>query len=149
MIGLKQERSHSGAQSDKSFTKSGGLKRHRRTHTRENPFKCTLCDKSFLESSELKIHERSHTGEKPFQCTKCDKSFSRAGITEIMASKIYNLKRHERTHTGEKPFKCIKCEKRFSRAGILKCHDERTHKNLTGQICNQASFLEEIKREPI
>ena len=63
---------------EKSFSRSGDLKRHNMVHTGEQPFKCTDCGKSFSESGDLKRHKRMHTGERPFKCTDCGKSFSQS-----------------------------------------------------------------------
>ncbi|KAK9696507.1 Zinc finger, C2H2 type [Popillia japonica] len=37
---------------------------------------CTLCFKTFACNSALEIHYRSHTKERPFKCTVCDRGFS-------------------------------------------------------------------------
>ncbi|XP_076046180.1 homeotic protein spalt-major-like isoform X3 [Oratosquilla oratoria] len=37
---------------------------------------CTLCFKTFACQSALEIHIRSHTKERPFKCTICDRGFS-------------------------------------------------------------------------
>ena len=33
---------------------------------------CEFCGKIFVNLSNLTVHRRSHTGEKPYQCSLCD-----------------------------------------------------------------------------
>lgn len=37
---------------------------------------CNLCFKTFACNSALEIHYRSHTKERPFKCSVCDRGFS-------------------------------------------------------------------------
>ena len=47
---------------------------------REKAFSCSHrdCDKIFARSDELSRHKRAHTGEKKFVCTVCDRPFVRS-----------------------------------------------------------------------
>ena len=36
--------------------------------------RCEFCGKIFVNHSNLKVHRRSHTGEKPYHCSICDYS---------------------------------------------------------------------------
>lgn len=40
---------------------------------------CQICFKTFACNSALEIHYRSHTKERPFKCTVCDRGFSTKG----------------------------------------------------------------------
>jgi uncharacterized Zn-finger protein len=66
------------------FKSKFSLTRHRKTHTKEKPYKCAFCPKAFAEKSSRKRHVQTHSGQKPWKCNICDKSF---------ADKV-NLRRH-------------------------------------------------------
>ncbi|XP_047116786.1 homeotic protein spalt-major-like isoform X2 [Schistocerca piceifrons] len=43
---------------------------------------CNICFKTFACNSALEIHYRSHTKERPFKCTVCDRGFSTKDSTD-------------------------------------------------------------------
>ncbi|XP_023219873.1 sal-like protein 1 [Centruroides sculpturatus] len=54
---------------------------------------CKVCFKTFACNSALEIHYRSHTKERPFKCTVCDRGFSTKGNMKqhMLTHKIRDL----------------------------------------------------------
>lgn len=48
---------------------------------------CNICYKTFACNSALEIHYRSHTKERPFKCTICDRGFSTKVIKSTLPRK--------------------------------------------------------------
>ena len=140
----KHERTHSGVNKfkcstcGKSFAQAGNVRRHEIMHSGVKPFTCTTCGKSFTQAGHVREHERIHSGSKLFTCTTCGKSFIQAG----------HVREHERIHSGVKPFTCTTCGKSFSRARNLQEH-ERIHsgvKPFTCTTCGKSFALETYLR---
>ena len=84
----------------KYFARPALMLNHRRIHTGEKPFVCTVCNKTYREKSHLTRHQRSHSDNtRPFRCEVCDKSF---------ANNFY-LTQHTLTHSGYKRLLCSTC----------------------------------------
>lgn len=83
----------------KMFTTKYFLKKHKRLHSGEMPYKCTLCDKTFTFQQSYHKHRLYHKDDKPHTCATCGRSFK----------ELSTLHNHERIHTGEKPFVCETC----------------------------------------
>ncbi|KOX77013.1 hypothetical protein WN51_10407 [Melipona quadrifasciata] len=123
----KHKRLHSGEMPykcnicNKTFTFQQSYHKHRLYHKDDKPYTCTTCGRSFKELSTLHNHERIHTGEKPFACETCGKCF-RQRVSYLV---------HRRIHTGVMPYKCTTCGKNF-RYKV----SQRTHKCPTQQTGN-------------
>ncbi|CAL7950022.1 unnamed protein product [Xylocopa violacea] len=88
---------------NKMFTTKYFLKKHKRLHSGEMPYKCSICNKTFTFQQSYHKHRLYHKDDKPHTCTTCGRSFK----------ELSTLHNHERIHTGEKPFACETCGKCF------------------------------------
>lgn len=83
----------------KMFTTKYFLKKHKRLHSGEMPYKCNICNKTFTFQQSYHKHRLYHKDDKPHTCATCGRSFK----------ELSTLHNHERIHTGEKPFACETC----------------------------------------
>jgi len=96
-LSKKGVKRHKCDQCEKCFAASGGLKKHKRTHTGEKPFKCDQCEKCFTDKGGLTSHKRTHTGERPFKCDHCLATFST----------LNGKKLHHNNHEEQKNYKFV------------------------------------------
>ncbi|KAF5293256.1 hypothetical protein FQR65_LT10996 [Abscondita terminalis] len=100
------------------YTIRPDLKDHiRKVHTRERPFKCSVCGKSFLTGSVYYQHRLIHTNDRRYGCDICEKRFFRADA----------LNNHRRIHTDERPYPCEICGREFRQKGDRNKHVRTQH----------------------
>ncbi|CAD6222169.1 GSCOCG00000781001-RA-CDS [Cotesia congregata] len=108
----------------KMFTTKYFLKKHKRLHSGEMPYKCNICNKTFTFQQSYHKHRLYHKDDKPHTCTTCGRSFK----------ELSTLHNHERIHTGEKPFACETCGKCFRQRVSYLVH-RRIHTGVMPYSC--------------
>ncbi|KAH0564351.1 zinc finger protein 585B-like [Cotesia glomerata] len=108
----------------KMFTTKYFLKKHKRLHSGEMPYKCHICNKTFTFQQSYHKHRLYHKDDKPHTCTTCGRSFK----------ELSTLHNHERIHTGEKPFACETCGKCFRQRVSYLVH-RRIHTGVMPYSC--------------
>jgi len=98
-----------------------------RVHTRDKPYKCSLCDRSFSDSSNLQSHKRHVcSNRKTYHYPYCGKLFKTNTKLQL----------HTRIHTGAKPYSCRHCPERFTWRDQLKTHLLKSNNEGTWLTCN-------------
>lgn len=59
---------------------------------------CNICFKTFACNSALEIHYRSHTKERPFKCSVCDRGFSTKVNNPSLGTQCTTLSLHFKVH---------------------------------------------------
>lgn len=132
----------------KAFTKQVYLKRHEVVHSGERPYVCRQCGGSFSRTGDLAKHLRTHSrdgtprttsptflnasalntgdvGSHVFLCKVCSRTFT----------KEYYLRQHEVVHNEASMYLCDQCGKSFFRRGALTQH-KATHSSVKSHFCN-------------
>ncbi|KAG8034612.1 hypothetical protein G9C98_007688 [Cotesia typhae] len=124
----------------KMFTTKYFLKKHKRLHSGEMPYKCNICNKTFTFQQSYHKHRLYHKDDKPHTCTTCGRSFK----------ELSTLHNHERIHTGEKPFACETCVQTAEAKESLSDHSENSSggNEVTTEIDNNKNLgISEVNQE--
>ena len=86
----------------KVFKNCSNLTVHRRSHTGEKPYKCTLCSYACAQSSKLTRHMRTHcrVGKDIYRCKFCEMPFSVPSTLEKHMRKCMGVRKEGNTVTS-------------------------------------------------
>lgn len=104
----------------KVFSEAKGLQVHLRSHSRENPFACSVCGHRFNQEANLKKHQKLHDGVRPFVCEICSRTFSQSHhLSDHMSTHRRRVRPGTRNKSSQR---CRNCSAVFSSGVQLKRH---------------------------
>jgi len=95
-----KEKPHACKHCDEKFSSSSARRQHVRTKHEQvvKIHKCDTCGCSSNQVQALKIHKRIHTGDKPFECTMCEECFRQKAHLNRHTAKEHTVKEDEKDH---------------------------------------------------
>lgn len=120
----------------KSFSQSGILNAHLKTHSEVKAFECDVCGSKYKDKGYYLKHINSHRyHKKPFECELCGKSYFQKS----------HLRDHLSLHTGEKRFKCEVCDKSFRKSNSYKEH-LNSHSRIKLHKCSSCPYTTSYRK---
>jgi len=95
-----KEKPHACKHCGEKFSSSSARRQHVRTKHEQvvKTHKCDTCGYSSNQVQALKKHKRIHTGDKPFECTMCEKYFRQKAHLNRHTAKEHTVKEDEKDH---------------------------------------------------
>ncbi len=124
------------ARCDFMCTDKAEFDRHRRSHTGDKPYKCSICSKAFSNSQELTHHHSTVHPKISYKCSLCSKAFSTS----------QELTHHHSTVHSKVSYKCELCPMSFKSKNSLHEHVITKHP-FPCDLCNfQGSTKAHLKK---